>query len=151
MAKNIKEDKRLKDELISKKKSTKAELDLRVSEVQSLILQGYTRKYLIQYGSKWELSDRQIDDYISMATIAIKEINHSSVQDNMAIVTSCLWDLYRKTIKEGNNSEANKVLMNIAKLRGLEQHTINHIIEDKRELESLSDEELNSVLEGNDE
>lgn len=173
MSKKIKEDKRLKEETTSKQtkpiipivksidipvvklpkvvKSTQAGLSIRVSEIQSLILQGYTRSYLIQYGSKWELSHRQIDDYIAMATVIIKEINLSTAQDNLAIVTTCLWDAFRSA-KIGNNlAEQHKILMSIAKLKGLEQHTVNHIIEDKRQLENLSDTQLNAILEGKDE
>lgn len=133
------------------KQSTQAEVDLRVSEIQSLILQGYTRAYLLQYGSKWVISDRQIDDYISKATTAIKEINQASVQDNMAIITSNLWDAFRTAKQEKNLSEQHKILMSIAKLKGLDQMTVNHIIEDKRDLESLTDEELGRILEGTNE
>ncbi len=128
-------------------KSTKAELDTRVTEVHSLILQGYTRTYILQYGSKWAISDRQIDDYISMATVIIKESNLASVQDNMAIITHGLWDAYRQAKTASNIPEQHKILMSIAKLKGLEQHTVNHVIEDKRDLAGMSDADLDSMMD----
>lgn len=129
------------------KKSTKAQLDQRVSEVQALLLQGYTRSYLLQYASKWGISERQLQDYIAKATINIKEINQVSLQDNMALIASNLWDLFRKAREDKDLSEQHKILMSIAKLKGLDQHAITHIIEDKRELAEMSDEDLDMALE----
>lgn len=129
------------------KKSTKAQLEQRVKEVQELLLAGHTRSYVVQYGSKWKISDRQIDDYIAMANKIIKEINLISIQDNLALISSNLWDLFRKASLEQNLSEQHKILMSLAKLKGLDQHAITHIIEDKRELADLSDEELDAILE----
>ena len=128
-------------------KSTQAQLSQRVTEVQALLLQGFTRCYLLQYGAKWKISPRQMDEYISMATIQIKEINMLSIQDNMALISSNLWDLFRVAGKDNNRSEQHKILMSIAKIRGIDQHAITHIIEDRRELESLSDLELEQLLE----
>ena len=155
MSKNIKEEVSPKDGTPTSKKtfkqSTKAELSQRLTEVQSLILQGYTRHAILQYGSKWNLSDRQIDDYIAQATALIKEINQASIQDNLAVITSNLWDTFRSAKADKNLSEQHKVLMSIAKIKGLDLHTINHIIEDKRELENVSDDELEKLMGGSDE
>ena len=104
-------------------KATNAEIDQRLTEVQELLLEGRTRHFIVQHGSKWNISNRQIDDYISQATALIKEINAASVQDNMARITTNLWKLYRAAQASTNLSEANKILMNIAKLKGLEQST----------------------------
>lgn len=128
-------------------KSSKAEVNQRVTEIQALIMSGYTRSYMLQYGSKWKISDRQIDDYIKMATTVIKEINQSTLQDNQAIITGQLWDLFRAARADANVAECHKILMSIAKLKGLDQHTVNHVIEDKRELSDMSNEQLDSILE----
>lgn len=128
-------------------KSTKAEVNQRVTEVQDLIMKGFTRTDILQYGSKWDVSDRTIDEYLAGARRALKEINSSTLQDNQAIIVGGLWGIYRSAINGGNLAEAHKVLMSIAKLKGLEQTTINHIIEDKRELETLSDTELDAILD----
>lgn len=133
------------------KKSTKAEIDQRLKEVQELLLEGRTRSYIVQYGSKWQVVDRQIDDYIAQATALIKEINLASVQDNLALITANQWTLYRTAIKDNNIPVARQLLMDLAKLRGLDQATINHVIEDKRELADLSNADLEKMLEGSDE
>lgn len=132
-------------------KSTKAQIEQRLKEVQELLLDGRTRSFIVQYGSKWQVSDRQIDDYIAQATAIIKEINLASVQDNLALITANQWTLYRKAITDNNIPVARQLLMDLAKLRGLDQATINHIIEDKRELSDLSNADLEKLLEGPDE
>lgn len=131
-------------------KSTVVEINQRVSEVQGLLLQGRTRSAIVQYGSKWKISSRQIDDYIAKATELVKEVNALSTQHNLGIITNNLWDVYREARSVGNLAEASKVLMNIAKLRGLDQTTINHVIDDKRDLQELSDHDLDALLEGDD-
>ena len=132
-------------------KSTQAELNQRVSEVQALLLQGYTRSHILQYGSKWGVSDRQIEEYMSKATINLKEINSITLESNMALIASNLWDLFRKARAENNLSEQHKILMSLAKLKGLDQHAIHHVIEDKRQFSDLSDAELDRMLmEGQD-
>lgn len=153
MSKNIKEEVSPKDgtPTSKKSKSTQAELSLRVSEIQSLILQGYTRSHILKHASKWNLSDTQVDLYTAKAKEQIKEINQASLQDNLAVITTNQFQLFIQAKKDGNLAVARQLLMDLAKLKGLEQSTINHIIEDKRELETLSDDELSSILDGKDE
>lgn len=127
-------------------KSTNAELMNRVAEVSTLLLEGRTRFYIIQYGSKWNLSDRQIDDYISMANKNLKEVNMLSLQENQATIVNGLWELFRAARSADDVSEQHKILMSIAKLKGLDQMTVNHIIEDKRELAEMTDEELDAII-----
>lgn len=131
-------------------KSTQAEYNQRVAEVQVLLLEGRTRAFIIQYGAKWKVVDRQVDDYISEANFIIKEINNVTLQENLSLITTNLWNLYRSSLSSGNISEANKILMNIAKLRGLNENTINLTLQDKREHQDLSDEALDKLLNGDD-
>jgi hypothetical protein len=50
------------------RKSTKDEIQNRVNEVYGLLLRAYSRAQILQYGSeKWEISGRQVDDYIAAA------------------------------------------------------------------------------------
>ena len=128
------------------KKSTNAEINTRVSEIQALQLEGRTRTYILRYGSKWKISDRQIDDYISQATAITKEVNSLSVQDNTSIIVNNLWMLYRTSISAGDIKNSHGVLMSIAKIRGLDQQTVHHVVTDARELEELSNEELDDIL-----
>ena len=62
-----------------------------------------------------------------------------------------LWEAFRQAKAEKNLSEQHKILMSLAKLKGLDQHTVNHVIEDKRQFSDLSDAELYRMLmEGQD-
>ena len=127
-------------------KSTKAQLNQRVSEVQALQMEGRTRSYIIQHGSKWDVSDRQIDDYIKYATTITKEVNLDTLQDNMGVIINNLWKLYRASNSSGDVKNAHAVLMSIAKLKGLDQQTLNINIEDRREFQDLSDSDLDAIL-----
>ena len=128
-------------------KSTNAEVEQRVSEVQQWLLEGYTRAYILKYAAKWGKSDSMVDQYISKATANIKEVNMWTLQDNLAMICSGLWEVFRKAKIDNNLSEQRQVLMSIAKLKGLEQHTVNHVIEDKRDLQDMTDDQLDAILD----
>lgn len=133
----------------SKPKSTQADYNQRVSEVQALLLEGRTRSYICNViTTRYKVGDSMVDKYIGEANKIIKEINSITLQENLSLITSNLWNLYRSAISTGNLSEANKILMNIAKLRGLNENTINLIVEDKREHQDLSDADLDKLLNG---
>jgi len=128
------------------KKSTVAEINARVSEVTAWMLDGDTRSDIVRHGSKWGVSSRQIDDYMAMATAAIKEVNQLTLQENQGTILRNLWQLFKESRIEGDRAEQHKVLMSIAKLKGLDQMTVNHVIEDKRELSDMSDEQLEAII-----
>ncbi len=125
-------------------RSTKAELDQRITDIQMLILDGHTRSHILQFGSVWKISERQIDDYIKTATDRIKESNKVSVQENLSIVTAQLWSLFRQARAVSNISEQRQILMSLAKLKGLDQQKLKPEIE-LTGLEHLSDEELDAL------
>jgi len=50
------------------KKSTNAEINLRVTEVYGLLTRGYSRKQILQHATEaWGVSDRMGDHYIAKA------------------------------------------------------------------------------------
>jgi len=127
----------------SKGRSPVSEINNRVAEVETLKLEGRSRGYIVNYSmDKWKVSDRTADEYIKKDTDRLKEINQESVQDTRAVVLANLWDLYRVSRNSDDIKEAGKTLMSIAKLTGLEESTINHVITDARNLEYVSDTEL---------
>lgn len=128
-------------------KSSNTEIDQRVKEVEDLLLEGFQRRHILQHGSKWKVSSRQIDEYISRARLNIKEINDADTQDNLALINEGLWDTFRNAKKLGNVTEQRQILMAIAKLKGLDNHAVTHVIEDKRELADVSNEDLDKLLE----
>lgn len=129
-------------------KATKAEVIQRVSEVQALLLQGYTRSYIVQYGANsWNLAERQCDDYIAMARKNIQEVSMAGLKDDLATLVSAMWDTFRRAVIQNNVGEQRQTLMAIAKLKGLDETRVNHVIDDKREFTHMSDDELDAILE----
>ncbi|WP_374028325.1 hypothetical protein ACES2J_08310 [Bdellovibrio bacteriovorus] len=132
-------------------KSTQAEADQRVKELIRLQLEGYCRPDLLEFiRTQWGLQRAQADNLIKLATERIKEINNVTIQDNMALIVSNYWEQFRKANKANNGQLCVTILEKIAKLKGLDQITVNHIVEDRRELENMSDEELDQLLESNE-
>jgi hypothetical protein len=127
-------------------KGTAAEVESRVTEVQNWLLLGYTRHEILRFSSDWNVSSRTIDEYLARATVAIKAINKVSVQENMAIITAQLWESFRRGRATADEAHCLKVLTQLSKIKGLEKNTLNLIVEDKRDLEDLSDEELDQIL-----
>lgn len=128
------------------RKSSVGSILVRVSEIQELILLGHTRSSILQLTSKYRVSDRMIDDYISKAKANISEVNNLTLQDNLATIVSNQWLLYRAAIAGKNLQLARQILMDVAKVRGLDQQTINHVVNDQRELADLSNAELETIL-----
>lgn len=125
-------------------KVTQAAMRVRIKSVQKLLLRGHTRSYLLEYGAdKWQIGDRQVDEYIKIATDEIDEINKNSAEHNLALITSNLWKLYRRQLKKEPGS-ARGILLDIAKLRGLDRIDINLHVE--RPLKDLSDDQLTAAL-----
>ena len=128
-------------------KSTDAEVSRRIRFVQRLLLRGRTRSEILQVTTKkWGLEASMIDKYIARAKEFINEVNKIEMLDNMAMITRNYWENYREALKEKNRFLAVSILEKIAKLKGLSQETVNHIIEDRRDLETLTDEDLEKAL-----
>lgn len=125
---------------------TKAELSLRVQEVQNLLLNGATLSKIVEHGKKWNVSNRTIDDYIRKAKEKIAEINNPIVEETRSIILTDLWDLYQTA----ETKEKHKLLMSIAKIAGLDKITLHHNINNVRELHGLSNEELHAIINEGD-
>jgi len=118
-------------------KASDAEIELRIHEVKNLLSDGCTRADIVRYtAKKWGLAKRQTDEYITRAKEELRELNSA--------ITSCLWKLYKKA--EDAPAVQHQIIMSIAKMQGLDQQIINHVIEDKRELSETDVEALEAVL-----
>jgi hypothetical protein len=128
-------------------KSTDAELDLRITHVQDLLLKGFTRSQVLRdkVCVAWKVGERQIENYIMAARDLIREQNAIERDDNMATITANFWDLFRHARATGDTQEAHKLLNSIVKLKGLEETTINHVI-GGRPLKDVPLEELDEAF-----
>jgi len=134
---------------VKDKRSSQVRLEHRVTEVQKALLNGHTRSAILEQFKSWEVSDRQIDTYIKQATDNIREINGIRREDNLATIVSNQWELFRSLKNDNQLGEARKVLMDIARLRGLDEQTIQHFV-NERPLKDIPDTELDQVLGGGD-
>lgn len=91
-----------------------------------------------------------VDEYIAQANENIKEVSKAGLQNDLAILVSAMWDTFRRAVIANNVGEQRQTLMAIAKLKGLDETRINHVIEDNRQLSGLSDTELDAILEQDD-
>lgn len=111
-----------------------------------MLLDGRTRSDVLRHAEQaWDISERQADEYIRQATAAIDEANAATTEHHLALITSNLWGLYRSQIKKAPG-QARQVLLDIAKLRGLENNNMTVRIE--RPHKEASDEELAAVIGG---
>ena len=126
-------------------KASNAEVELRIHEVKNLLSDGSTRADILRHtAKKWGVSPRQTDEYIRTAKEELRELNSANFKDKLSQITSCLWKLYKKA--EDTPAVQHQIIMSIAKMQGLDQQIINHVIEDKRELADVPTEELEAVL-----
>lgn len=101
-------------------KSTKAEIELRVALVYKMLIEGFVRKDIVQYGSKkWNISNRQVDDYIAGANLEIKENFGEKYKANILEKEVAKMDnLYRKNYQNEDYRECRTLIESKAKLMG---------------------------------
>ncbi len=105
-------------------KSGDAEMEIRISIVVDMLLSGLRRREILQNIStnealKWDVSDRQIDDYIRQANEEISKIAEKDKDKTYRKVKSRLEFLYRKSIEVKDYKTALVVNDKEAELDGL--------------------------------
>jgi CRP-like cAMP-binding protein len=130
-------------------KPTKVQRESRVVEVYKLLLNHETRTEILEFCSKnWGLERAAADNLMQEASRMLSDDLKKTKEANLATYLQSLRNLYRIAMQQGNLQAARQCLMDSAKLLGLDQSTINHVIEDKRELSELSDEDLDKLIAG---
>ena len=133
------------------KKATKAIVITRISEIKDLLLKGKSRGVIQQFAAtSYNLTERVIDEYIARATQEIKEMSNTDRSTDLGILLERLYKMANDAEDKGDQKTASSILMNIAKLKSLDNHSIHHIIE-KRDLAQLSDSDLEVILEDSNE
>lgn len=127
------------------KKANKAQASSRTKQVVDWILLGYTRSEIVRFCSdKWDIGDRQVDDYMAAANREIKEVNLMTIDQTLAQITKAMWNEYRKAHEASDRIAALKA---IAQFKGIGKINLDLVVDDQRELESYSDDELEKALE----
>lgn len=130
-------------------KATQVQQLERIRSVKKLLLIGKTRSDILQYASdKWGSSERSCDDLIKTATLQIQEHTKDTTKMMLGKLVANQWELYLEARSKSDLAVARQLLMDIAKLTGV---SIDRVIHEHRELNSLPEEELNALeseLEG---
>lgn len=104
-------------------KSTHAEIELRIATIYEMVVKGCSRKYIIRFGSeKWNVSSRQIDDYLKRVYEEIKETY--SIDEKKELVSkqlAQLEDLYVKNYTIEDFRECRNIIESRAKMLGLNE------------------------------
>jgi hypothetical protein len=101
-------------------KSDSSEFKSRINECYLLLLQGFRRKQIIQYGAKWSVSDRQIDDYIKLAREIFDEDNDLNFEQKKNEALAKYYDLYQKNYELEDYKECRNVLKDIKDIFGID-------------------------------
>jgi len=128
-------------------KSTDAEVAERIQEVFELLLLGRTRGEILRHTSKWNMNSRQIDTYMARAHVELKEVNKVSRDELSSQIKNNQWRLYGKAVRDRDHQLAAKILMDLAKIGGLDEQTVNHVVAERREVVEASDDDLTLILD----
>ncbi|NJO18763.1 MAG: hypothetical protein HC838_00055 [Spirulinaceae cyanobacterium RM2_2_10] len=139
---------------------TRGAYETRIQEFYKLLLEGKSRPELIEYaGKKWGIKRAATDQIIQSASKMIRADIEASREQEFASILKQQKDLYeriledRPTSKEGqglpNYGAARQVLMDRAKLMGLEKQKVVHSFQESDdEFSGMSDTELDRELSG---
>lgn len=104
------------------KKCSKAEKEIRISEVIELIARGYEHRDIVRYGEekKWGKADN-VDKYIRLATAYLKKEAHFKRTDEIAKIRKRLNHVYHKALETKDLSTARLVLRDMRDMFGLDK------------------------------
>lgn len=110
------------------KKSTEAQVALRVSEIVDILIKGGNRQDILQYAAtSWGIKERQTDTYISRAWELIEETTEKNRDRSINLAIKRYEDLYRRSHKVQDYRECRQIINDQVKLLGLaEPDKIEH-------------------------
>lgn len=108
-------------------KSTKNTVNQRIKEIADMLIRGNSRDYILQNtSSNWNVSDRQIDTYISKARHLIENSIKRKVEFDYAKAVRRYEDLYKLSIEKKDYRTALTVNKELTVLQGLFKQEIEH-------------------------
>lgn len=108
-------------------KSTKNTVNQRVKIISDMLIEGQNRDFILQNTSNlWNVSDRQIDTYISKARDLIENSVKRKVEYDYAKAVRRYEDLYKLSIEKKDYKTALSVNKELTVLQGLHKMQIEH-------------------------
>ena len=131
------------------KKSTKAEVEIRIAEIAKLLIEGKPTQYIIPYSAKkWEIGVRQTTNYIKRATEKITKSVNKNLERDFSLAVQRFQDLYNKAYDNNDLRLCRMINKDLSELQELSKHRIEHNVNiNKRDLEAMSDEELQAIID----
>lgn len=109
------------------KKATKFEIAMRIQQVQTMLLKGETRAWILQNCAEhWGLRERQSDNYIRRAKEEFLASNSDKLELNHAKAIRRLELLLRRSFDNKDDKTALIIVKEIATLQGLYKTQIEH-------------------------
>ena len=110
------------------KKATNAEIEQRVNEIYTLLLQSEPREKIVQDRSKkWGITHRQVDGYIAKAKARMSEDLEQDRQEHLNTAIAQRKDLYRQAYKAKKWFTCLQIADSRDKLLGLEFSVEDHV------------------------
>lgn len=101
-------------------KSSKGEVERRVTDIYTLRLACASHEYIVRYASeKWGVSERQVESYITKAIEKEKEEGKQVRENELIKAIKRLEDIYFKAYALQNYSECRLITKDMADLLGL--------------------------------
>lgn len=108
-------------------KSSKLTINQRVAEVSEMLINGVNRASIVHYSSdNWDISERQVDKYISKARELIQSDIIKNLEFDYAKSIKRYESLYQKAIEIKDYRLALTVNKEITQLQGLSKMQIEH-------------------------
>ena len=109
------------------RKSTRAEVELRIREICKLLIKGSSREEIVQYSStNWGVSERQADKYLKGAKQVIAKSVQKSIDYDFAKAVSRYEELYRVCMEKKDYKTALSVNKELSSLQGLLKMQVEH-------------------------
>ena len=130
-------------------KTTAAEREKRILKIHDLLLEGKSRPQILEYCStEYGMQRAAGDVLIQQASKVIREDLESRREAILADILAKQERIYTETMTIQNHAVARLVLMDKAKLVGIEKQRVVHSLEVAPEIAALTDEELDAKLMG---
>lgn len=124
------------------RKASHEEMDNRVKEVVELIINGSNRLDILRYSANnWGLAERATDEIVARARRKLVELNNESLDESIALITSNLWGISKEARQAGEYSAAVSAIKEVAKIKGLDQITINHVHHKPEDYDGFDDDD----------
>ncbi len=101
-------------------KSTRIQIEERVTTVYGLLVRGASREEILRYGSDtWGITTRQTEDYLARATERFKALAAFVQAEEFGRARAQLHDLYGRNMKTQDYKAAHAVRKDLSEMLGL--------------------------------